>query len=316
MVHILFLILKIIGIVLLVLFTLAFLILLFPISYRAKADLNEKSYNATVKAFWLFGIVHFGFVINNTGKKYCLRILGIPVKRYSEKEKHSKKSEDDFKYIVKKETAENTISKDELQTPVKTEGRQGNADNKDKSDIININIQEEDVSEKQKDATLKKPKDKPKKKIKISEIITKIKDKIKDIYNRIKEGFQNLDNLKKKVARYKKILTANRTKEAYRFAKKYVLKILKHIRPKKVRGNLRIGFEYPDETGKAIGHIAVIFGMFNINPKHFRINADFENKVMEGNIKAKGTVTVGIAGYYILRLYWNKKLRSVIRKLS
>ena len=150
MVHILFLILKIIGIVLLVLLTLAFLILLFPISYRAKADLNEKSYNATVKAFWLFGIVHFGFVINNTGKKYCLRILGIPVKRYSEKEKHLKKSEDDFKYNVKKETAENTISKDELQTPVKTEGRQGNADNKDKSDIININIQEEDVSEKQK----------------------------------------------------------------------------------------------------------------------------------------------------------------------
>ena len=65
MVHILFLILKIIGIVLLVLLTLAFLILLFPISYRAKADLNEKSYNATVKAFWLFGIVHFGFVINS-----------------------------------------------------------------------------------------------------------------------------------------------------------------------------------------------------------------------------------------------------------
>lgn len=50
-------------------------------------------------------------------------------------------------------------------------------------------------------------KDKPKKKIKISEIITKIKDKIKDIYNRIKEGFKNLDNLKKKVTRYKKILT-------------------------------------------------------------------------------------------------------------
>lgn len=77
-----------------------------------------------------------------------------------------------------------------MQTPVKTEGRQGNADNKDKSDIININIQEEDVSEKQKDVTLKKPKDKPKKKIIISEIITKIKDKIKDIYNRIKKVFK------------------------------------------------------------------------------------------------------------------------------
>lgn len=71
----------------------------------------------------MFGIVHFGFVINNTGKKYCLRILGITVKRYSEKEKHSKKSEDDFKYNVKKETAENTISKDEMPPPGKN-GRQ------------------------------------------------------------------------------------------------------------------------------------------------------------------------------------------------
>ena len=90
MIHILLLILKIIGIVLLVILSLALLILFFPVTYRVKGELGQKDYCVKVTAGWLFGIIHFGLLKDKTTEKYALRVFGIPVKKYPKKEKHKK----------------------------------------------------------------------------------------------------------------------------------------------------------------------------------------------------------------------------------
>ena len=89
MVHILLLILKIIGIIVLSILGLALLILFFPITYVGKANGNieEKKITGNIRAGWLFHLLHCRLWIENTEIHYNIRLLGIKIKSSGTKEK-------------------------------------------------------------------------------------------------------------------------------------------------------------------------------------------------------------------------------------
>ena len=82
MVHILLLILKIIGIIVLSILGLALLILFFPITYVGKVNGNieEKKITGNIRAGWLFHLLHCRLWIENTEIHYNIRLLGIKIK--------------------------------------------------------------------------------------------------------------------------------------------------------------------------------------------------------------------------------------------
>ena len=92
MVHILLLILKIIGIIVLSILGLALLILFFPITYVGKANGNieEKKVTGNIRAGWLFHLLHCRLWIENTEIHYNIRLLGIKIKSSETKEKKKK----------------------------------------------------------------------------------------------------------------------------------------------------------------------------------------------------------------------------------
>ena len=92
MVHILLLILKIIGIIVLSILGLALLILLFPIAYVGKVNGNieEKKITGNIRAGWLFHLLHCRLWIENTEIHYNIRLLGIKIKSSETKEKKKK----------------------------------------------------------------------------------------------------------------------------------------------------------------------------------------------------------------------------------
>ena len=92
MVHILLLILKIIGIIVLSILGLALLILLFPITYVGKVNGNieEKKITGNIRAGWLFHLLHCRLWIENTEIHYNIRLLGIKIKSSEAKEKKKK----------------------------------------------------------------------------------------------------------------------------------------------------------------------------------------------------------------------------------
>lgn len=92
MVHILLLILKIIGIIVLSILGLALLILFFPITYVGKANGNieEKKITGNIRAGWLFHLLHCRLWIENTEIHYNIRLLGIKIKSSETKEKKKK----------------------------------------------------------------------------------------------------------------------------------------------------------------------------------------------------------------------------------
>ena len=92
MVHILLLILKIIGIIVLSILGLALLILFFPITYVGKVNGNieEKKITGNIRAGWLFHLLHCRLWIENTEIHYNIRLLGIKIKSSETKEKKKK----------------------------------------------------------------------------------------------------------------------------------------------------------------------------------------------------------------------------------
>ena len=306
MIHILLLILKVIGIVLPAVLMLAAFILFFPVSYKITGFLEEKDYNIKVKAIWLFGIVRFGFLKNNLKEKYSLRILGIPVLKYPKKEKNvSFEDGETEKYDESKQNDATLKAIDE-------NGEVNQNFEEKKYDAGNVQHDKETTEHNQHRAIHECEKNKVEK----SNFIKKIKTLFEKVINTVKAVLKNIKDTKDKIIEIKKFITANTTKEAYRYGKRIIIKIIKHILPYKVSGNVHFGFETPDMTGKTLGYIAIAFGTFNISPKHIKIAPDFENKVLDGNIKIKGRIFLGVIGIYLLKLYMKKEIRSIIKKMK
>lgn len=306
MIHILLLILKIIGIVLLAVFVLALLVLFFPIMYTAEAEVQGKRRTADVTAYWLFHIVHFRLKYRGDNSNYVLRVFGIPVS-LSRKNKKSKKKKTDKSSVSKKEdnhkkdkifsNKENNPEKSEhknTQSKCKDGGTEGAAETFDDENSIE--------------------------KSKKSNIIKGIINRLKSIIEKIKTLFSQVINNTKssfdKIKEIKKFITDNTTKEAYNYGKRIVIKLIKHIFPKRIRADIRFGFEEPHITGQALGGIAMAFGTLGINPKKIVINPDFENKVFQCKARCRGHILLGVAGVYILKFYFKKEIHDIIKRFS
>lgn len=322
MIHIFLLILKIIGIILLVIFCLALLILFFPITYTANINLKDEMFYGKLKAGWLFNIIRFGMKFEKKDVSYKLRVLGISVFSSKRKEKKRSKKEKDEKdnikkYKNKKESTE--TSKDSINSFTKSEKKQEkNETHIDGSEETNIDLDTELNNSLNKAYDETESETKSKKNIieKIKEIFCKVKGFIYKIKGKISDVFVNVKKYYNKAKEIKELITANTTKEAYNYGKKKIIKLMKHIFPKKIKGKLLFGFEQPHMTGQVLGYIAMAFSMFHINPKQIVIEPDFEKKIMVGNVKLKGRVLVGVVAYYILKLYFKKEIKEVIKKFN
>ena len=326
MVHILLLILKIIGIIVLSILGLALLILFFPIIYVGKVNGNieEKKITGNIRAGWLFHLLHCRLWIENTEIHYNIRLLGI--KRKNQSEEQSPKNEE--------EKSQDELKEDSVK---KTDIKQiGTSENEKEQEIQNSNLEETDVknqnnenikSEDSKNTTETNNRKKEKKsfitrmqisfkklKQRIKKIVENIKDKIHNIKENAKNKKNSIDEIINQIKTVKQFITSKTTKEAYAYGKKMVLKLLKHLAPNRIKGNLYMGFEESYLTGEALGALGMIYGIFNINPKRFKVYPDFENKVFKGDIIFKGHIYLGVVIIYCLKFYFNENIKRIIKK--
>lgn len=314
MVHILLLILKIIGIILLALITILLLALFWPVSYSVSGSYNKENYSINVRLGWLFHLLHFRYGYSGDNGVMAIRIFGIPINLKKEKKK-SKKTKKHKK--EQRQKADKRKKAEGVKTSGKTEKKEGVT--KTTSEYAKTKKSVPNDAKTVKKAVSKGVKTvKKSKKYSIKNKFIKLKKWIRKIYDKTKNFIRSLTknakDLKEKVCEIKKFITDNKTKEAYRFTKKYVSSLLKHIFPKKIQGKVNFGCKEPDETGKMLGYIAMICSTFHVNMKNIAIIPDFENKVLNGNIKLKGHFTLGIVLYYCLRVYFKKEVNEIIKK--
>ncbi len=152
-------------------------------------------------------------------------------------------------------------------------------------------------------------------KVEKQSIFSRIYSKIKAIISKIKYRFIKFCDTIKKICKnvndLKEFISDDNTKEAFSFLKEEALVLLKHIRPRRIKGYVHFGFDDPSYTGKLLG---LIYMILRGSPKEFRINADFENKVFDGEIHAKGRVQCYLLLIVGIRLYKNDNLKLLLER--
>ncbi|MBE5932468.1 MAG: DUF2953 domain-containing protein [Lachnospiraceae bacterium] len=330
---ILWIILAILGLVLLLIFIVLFL----PIKYKIDVKYHGK---ALVNAKISFLIATVRILFDQEAKKfdYGIRLAGIKLNLGKEKKpkkpKKSKKiatseTNDDIEIIedvIDKQTSndlpddidlehKNNISDDKISEPqlqvdayvvgqndatVDSSEKISEDDEFEYYEIDEFDLFDDDID---KDV----PKEHKSLFGRIKAFFVGLKNKIVNIKNKV-ENF-SLDNieakidakvtkLKKTINRFKHFWNMKCTVKTRNYLKKYLVGLIKHIGPRSVKGYVRYGFGDPCKTGQVTGYLSLLPFVYS---KHFSLEPDFYNKVIDTELIIKGRFRLG----YIIRIVLN-----------
>ena len=89
--------------------------------------------------------------------------------------------------------------------------------------------------------------------------------------------------------------------------------MLKSIRPRKLTADLLVGTGSPDSTGYVMAVAGMLYPVFG---KSVNITPDFENTIFEGRIFLKGKITVFVILLQALKIFMDKELRRLLKRLK
>lgn len=300
MLHILWMLLKIIGIIILVILGLVLVTLgvvfLVPLKYCGSAELNKEIERSTanVKFSWLLHLISGNVSYIDKKLSYELRVLGKKIQL-------DKANDNIEEFVENKEKEEVSEDKTKEANEKLVEKSEDNLAKKITEDVISDVIS--DVTEKSSEKKSKKQV--KKKKIKKESILNKIKYTFQSICDKIKM-------LKQKKDEVEGFLKNEVHKSAFGKLWKEFKKLLKALRPKKFILNAHFGFEDPSLTGKILAALSMLYPFYGDN---IRIQPDFENVIIEGDVYLKGKIRVIHAVRMAWNLVWNKNVRITLKDI-
>ncbi|MBS4979634.1 MAG: DUF2953 domain-containing protein [Clostridiales bacterium] len=330
MLHILWLIIKFIlialGIVCALLLSVLLLILFCPVRYFIQGSKPEEDgmseLKGQVRVSWLFRGITFRFFYENKKAGTDFRILGIsPDKFRRRKKKVSVKEE---KAEEKTFPAEKSLFEDEkiLEKKIPEEKMSGenlSGDEKisssekipsvieEKEETGKSKVQEETDREKTEEISKKKlEKKKP-------GLLKRFMEKIKSIPSKIRKIRLTIKRTCVKIEWWKRFFFNPRIKEAISFCWKDIKKLIRHILPIKVEGNVTFGFEDPSITGR----IVALLGMtipFHKNCIQIMPLFQTDRNILEGTIKMKGRIYGVVLVKTAAEIYFNKNVKYMINR--
>lgn len=129
------------------------------------------------------------------------------------------------------------------------------------------------------------------------------------ILNKITGFIKKTGVISKKKDRLIRLYENENTGMAVTKAKVLLEKILRHILPKKVSGELSMGFESPDITGKVYSIYSLIDGYLNTD---LIVTPDFDNEVFCGKMKIYGIIIPIYVILYALRFICDRHIKITI----
>ena len=314
MLHILFLILKIIGIILAVILGILVLlictVLFVPISYQgsAKCDGTLESICGIFKITWLFNLLQVNVKYENGNMKYSVRIAWKRITGGKVHEKTEIQVQEDTR--VQKETV-NELSSTEQVSDQKIEKMV--EEPKENKESTEEEIRERSVISDKSEEEVKK---KSSLIDKIRNTIDNLKKKVLSLCNKIKCTTKNIcDKLKLLLDKKEKIMQFIQDKDhikAFLKLKKEALKLLKRLYPKQFAVKAKYGFEDPSLTGKILAVLSVIYPFAE---EHMEIVPDFENKILQGRMMIKGRIYIVCFVCTAWNLIWCKQIRLLYKDI-
>ena len=299
MLHVLLQILAILGIILLcilgLLILLLLLILFVPIRYKAMGKKDAENQEIHVRVSYLLHILSVCYDLYGKESDLRIKIFGIRLKS-GKKKKNKKVIAEEAEEAIKEEPTDLVAAQDTLLT---TEDDPVESEQKDKD------TKEKDTKEKDNLGEAKKAEKKS-----LSEKMEEFREKI--LYT-IRNFCDKIKDIVANITYYKDFLTDTNNKKLYGRLWGRFLKILKSILPRRIKANLHIGTGSPDTTGYLCALYGIFISKFGNN---VILDADFENKVLEGDFFLKGRVMIFTLLRHALPILFDKQLREFKKGLK
>lgn len=264
------------------------LVLLFPFVYSVEGRKSTAEWNAKIHIRWLFGFLRVNFDLPKPGEP----IIWILFFKFRSKKKNqeiinleeapsesTQATSSDLSVSIEEVSSEATETEAEKQQDANPVETTENSETNNAVDASSQNAPKKSFSKK----------------------ITEVKEKISHIRDEIEY--------------YKDLLAQDTTKGLIKHVLGRVGKILLHICPRKIKGNITFGASSPDITGYAFAGYSILKGRF---PRRvcLQFQPDFENEILEGNILIKGHITIINLIIQVLKVLFDKRLRQTYRKLK
>lgn len=310
--NIFLIILKILGILLLsallLIVTLLLIVLFVPIRYKAAGDFSKTEngieHNIYAKITWCLRSISISYQRVDNKNNISFKVFGYDL--LNRKRKPKKKPVTRVNSSTKNVNNNNNISSRENKlSPEKTivKSVQNLENVQNITSNTNDNLKAKEIVEPNTQQKKKSIRDK------IKNILHKIKEKIRGIFNKIKaiaDKIKRINNVKNSFIEY---LRQDTSKKAIKEIKKIIIKLIKHILPRKLKATVGFGFEDPSTTGKVLGYSSIFYGIYGEN---LELEPDFDKTVLYGKFNLKGRIrifNVLLAGF---KLYRNKWIRDFI----
>lgn len=320
MIHILFMILKALGILLLVLLFLVLLIvctvLFLPFCYRAQVLKEEEGFacvKASGRVSWLFGAVALTASYEEQKPEAQILLFGASLETWKRRLKKIRRGEASVPRTEENET-ENALEAEKT-------AEQKAPDQKEKQQKVTAQ-KEQPEQEQEPDAPKKSILERffgrieylPEKLLNLVSRLLQTAFRLLELpfrlLEKLEQKIQAGRRLKRKWESVKKFFRSKMFREALLHAKKEVLYFLKKAAPKKVTGTVRFGFDDPALTGETLGILGMIYGKL---PKDLSVQPDFEQEILWGDVRMKGSFQAVTAAGIALRLFRDQNLRKTIR---
>lgn len=316
MLHILFLILKIIGILLLfilglILFLLA-VVLFVPVRYQVSADKAEQV-RAEGRVSWIFGLIQIQGNYDGKQSGFDLFLFGKSLlhrqpKRKKTDQRQKKRKTDKPKKKVTEQSQEKQNVVTDPKLPDKAEQPEVTEQMK-KPEQAEKSEQEENVTVTVQDIE-KTPVKKQNVKEKAQKRYHEIRQKIAGFKKTGKRLTDRIKRIKTTVQRYLDFWHLEATQSAKKHVWKETRYLLRHILPRKIEGRITIGVEDPATTGQILG---ILYVMSAFAGNCLEINGDFEKAIFQGEFRLKGHVRICHIAKSAVSLLTDKKIRQTVQ---
>ncbi len=329
--EILFLILKVLGIILALLLLMIIVFLSVPVRYGFNIKVQDEAEGKAV-IHWLFHLVDIRVFYRQKDISFRLRILGIPISTDKEKPDKKKKEKSDNRKKKKseesgdreteepfsEETGESFSEKTEvLSLPEEIQKDTNDSVRTEQTELLpdsDMLLSEETDTEEKKKQTRKGWSRKKGSRGKRKTGTSGAKKRFRGPGQRAEGVKTGAATVKEQIENIKNMILEETNQNAFRLLLGEFRYLLRHYSPKKVYGTVRFAMGNPDQTGKVLGAISLFPGW-----SRYRIvvTPDFASEVfyLKGNLTVKGHVRalhVLVSGFRMIK---DKNIRQLITNL-
>ena len=101
-------------------------------------------------------------------------------------------------------------------------------------------------------------------------------------------------------------------RRTFRLVKKQLVKVVRHVMPVRLEGEVTFGFDDPYRTGQLLSAAALLYPVYR---DRIRVTPVFDREVLEGELKLEGRIRLAVLLGAAVRLGMDRNFRKLVRRL-